>query len=305
MNTLVHSSLPRRALFSNASDAAGYQLYSTALSIIVVTVLGFSATQVGLLNALGTLSFLFLVVPIGALVDRIGAPRILVLSLALKTTLALATLLLVVFGLLNTATAMAVVTVMGVAVVASENAQVAVTPMLVGAKDRIADLVARMTAADRVAGVVAPAAAGALLALGSAAVPLALALALFVLALLPAASLLGLRTGSSTAEGAGSDTEPEASSTQDARRVSVFEVDCTDARSPLHWSAHTPFEVPLTATATTSASGRRSRPASRVRPERSCRTPAVTTRREVSEPAGRGGLSAVGMRGRSRPLRNG
>lgn len=219
MNTLVHSSLPRRALFSNASDAAGYQLYSTALSIIVVTVLGFSATQVGLLNALGTLSFLFLVVPIGALVDRIGAPRILVLSLALKTTLALATLLLVVFGLLNTATAMAVVTVMGVAVVASENAQVAVIPMLVGAKDRIADLVARMTAADRVAGVVAPAAAGALLALGSAAVPLALALALFVLALLPAASLLGLRTGSSTAEGAGSDTEPEASSTQDARRA--------------------------------------------------------------------------------------
>ncbi|MDN5822398.1 MAG: MFS transporter [Brachybacterium sp.] len=216
MNQPLRSALPGRALVSNASDAAGYQLSSTALSVIVVTVLGFSATQVGLLNALGTMSFLFLVVPIGALVDRIGALQILVLSLLLKSALALVTLMLVVLGLLNAVTAMIVVTVMGVAVVASENAQVAATPLLTSSQARIADLVARMTAADRIAGVVAPATAGALLALGGAAIPLALALVLFALALLAATSLVRLRTNSSAAgaeteepSGPGTEQEPE------------------------------------------------------------------------------------------------
>lgn len=211
MNTHVHSSLPRRALFSNASDATGHQLYSTALSVIVVTVLGFSATQVGLLNALGTLSFLVLVVPIGALVDRVGAARILILSLALKTGLALVTSIAAMWGHLNAAAAMVVVTAMGIAVVASENAQVAITPMLVGSKDRIADLVARMTAADRVAGVIAPAVAGALLALGTETIPLALALVLFVLALVPAASLLTVPRRAGEPVAGAQETEPRAS----------------------------------------------------------------------------------------------
>lgn len=217
MNISLHSALPRRALVSNASDAAGYQLFSTALSIIVVTALGFSATQVGLLNALGTLSFLFLVVPIGALVDRVGALRILILSLLLKSLLALATLLLVALGLLNTVAAMIVVTAMGIAVVASENAQVAATPMLVFSQDRIADLVARMAAADRVAGVVAPATAGALLTLGNDAIPPALTLVLFVLALLAALSMArqrarvsGTGAGREDPSGSGAEQAPSA-----------------------------------------------------------------------------------------------
>lgn len=215
MNISPCFSLPRRALLSNGSDAAGYQLWSTALSVVVVTVLGFGATQVGLLNALGTASFLLLVVPLGALVDRAGAPRVLVFSLGVKLILVLVTVALLILGALTQVAAMVVVAVMGVAVVASENAQVAITPLLATTKDGIADLVARMTAADRVAGVVAPATAGALLAVTADVVPFLLALVLVVMALVPALPLRALRpggtadapttTGTFEARGAGGD----------------------------------------------------------------------------------------------------
>lgn len=66
----------RPAILSNASDAGANQLFGITLDIVTVTVLGFSATQVGLLNALGSLAFLFLSVPLGMLVDRVGAARV-------------------------------------------------------------------------------------------------------------------------------------------------------------------------------------------------------------------------------------
>ena len=74
-----------RLLLSNTLDATGSKLFDAIISLTVVLHLGFSATELGLLNFLGALSFLLLSVPIGHLVDRLGAGFTLFLSLLGKT----------------------------------------------------------------------------------------------------------------------------------------------------------------------------------------------------------------------------
>ncbi len=185
--------LVRRALLSNASDAAGYQLFDTLIAIIVVTALGFTATQVGLLNALGSLSFLVLAVPIGIVVDAWGASRIILLSLAIKIAITTATLALYAAGSLNALATFVLVTVIGAATVASENAQSAIVPRLASGKGGISSFVSSMAAADRVAGIVAPSLAGTLAALSGNILALSLSIVFLVIAALSALRLLSVK----------------------------------------------------------------------------------------------------------------
>ena len=84
----------RLLLASNASDAAGSNLFDLALTMVAITVLGLSATELGILNALGMISFLLLAVPLGMLVDRVGARNVLLVSLISKVVIVAATLAL-------------------------------------------------------------------------------------------------------------------------------------------------------------------------------------------------------------------
>lgn len=76
----LRSSLPRPRwplLLSNALDAAGRRGVDFVTDVLAVLVLGASAAQMGLLNAIGTLAFLVLGIPIGVLVDRSPTVRLL------------------------------------------------------------------------------------------------------------------------------------------------------------------------------------------------------------------------------------
>lgn len=192
MITHARPRLQRPALLSNAADAAGTQLYDTILSIVVVTALGFTATQLGLLNALGSLSFLLLVVPIGLLVDHWGPGRSIVLSLTVKLVAAACTLLLAATGTLGTLSTCVLVTIIGAVTVASENAQTALVPRISGDGRDIAAFIANMAAADRIVGIIAPALAGMLVALTGSGPAFALAVLLLGIAVVPALRLRGL-----------------------------------------------------------------------------------------------------------------
>ena len=69
------SRLPR-LLVSNGLDAGVGRILDTVTDVVAVTTLGMTTTQLGLLNALGSISFLLLAVPLGALVDARGATRV-------------------------------------------------------------------------------------------------------------------------------------------------------------------------------------------------------------------------------------
>lgn len=157
---------PRRGLpllLSNAVDASGRQGADLALDVLAVTILGATAAQMGLLNALGTLAFLVLGIPIGVLVDRSPTTR-LILSAGLTRAGLLSTVVLA--GLLDALSLphlYVVAALAGTAGVVTETAQTAVVPRVVGT-DRVASLVARLQSAESVIGLVVPAAAGALVA---------------------------------------------------------------------------------------------------------------------------------------------
>lgn len=172
----------RPAILSNASDAGANQLFGITLDIVTVTVLGFSATQVGLLNALGSLAFLFLSVPLGMLVDRVGAARVLAVSLVAKLLGSGTVLILFLTGQLGTVAAMVAVTVTGILTVASENAQTTIVPGLTRDTRGIAHVIATMASIDRAAGIIFPGVTGALIALWGGAPALALSTAFFALA---------------------------------------------------------------------------------------------------------------------------
>ncbi|WP_335338928.1 MFS transporter [Actinomyces radicidentis] len=183
------TALPR-LLTSNGLDAASGTMLDTVLDVVTVTVLGMSTTQLGLLNALGTISFLLLAVPLGSVVDAHGATRVLPVVLTGKVAILAATTALLTTGTLQPAALMVLVTALGVLTAAAENAQVSAVPLIEPDHGRIATAVASLSAADRVAGVVIPGATGLLLAAVGANRMLSVATVLAVLALVAA---LGLR----------------------------------------------------------------------------------------------------------------
>lgn len=183
------TALPR-LLTSNGLDAASGKMLDTVLDVVTVTVLGMSTTQLGLLNALSTISFLLLAVPLGSVVDARGATRVLPVVLTSKVAILAAMTALLIGGALHPVVLMALVTALGVLTVAAENAQVSAVPLIEPDHGRIATAVASLSAADRVAGVVIPGATGLLLAAVGASRMLTVATVLAVLALVAA---LGLR----------------------------------------------------------------------------------------------------------------
>ncbi len=60
----------RYLITSNASDAAARGLGDITIDLLFVSALGASAFQMGLLNTLGSLAFVFASVPAGHLVDK-------------------------------------------------------------------------------------------------------------------------------------------------------------------------------------------------------------------------------------------
>ena len=200
----------RLLLASNASDSAGSNLFDLALMMVAITVLGLSATELGILNALGMISFLVLAVPLGMLVDHVGARNVLLVSLISKVAIVVATFAFYAAGSLTTIGMMVIATLMGVVVVATENAQTTTAPSVALDRDDTHRVVARMASADRIAGIVSPAVAGFLIASYGGLPVFGLAGALLILAVFPALGLMRDKKNSNA-----DVPEPELSSEKD------------------------------------------------------------------------------------------
>ena len=170
----------RPLLLSNSLDAAGRQGADLATDVLAVVVLGATATQMGLLNALGTLAFLVLGIPVGVFVDRSPTVRLLLAS-GLVRSLLLASLVLAWWlDSLTLAHLYAVAVLAGTAALVVETTQTAIVPRVVGTAG-VSALVSRLQSAESVISLVVPAAAGVLVALTGAGPVLALAAALTAL----------------------------------------------------------------------------------------------------------------------------
>ncbi|GAA1134692.1 MFS transporter [Ornithinicoccus hortensis] len=166
-------------MLSNTLDAGSRQAADLGTDIIAVTVLGASATQMGLLNALGTVAFLVLGIPVGVLVDRSPTVRTLLAAGLTRAGLLSTVVLAWWVGGLTLLHLYAVALLAGVCSVVTETTQTALAPRLVG-PERVGPLVARMQSAETVVGLVAPAAAGALAAAAGAGPLLGVAVAVTV-----------------------------------------------------------------------------------------------------------------------------
>ncbi|RRD35571.1 MFS transporter [Leucobacter sp. OH2974_COT-288] len=207
---------------SNLGDAAGTKLFDTVISLTVVLHLGFSATQLGLLNFLGALSFFLLAVPAGIIVDRIGAVPALLSSLLAKTVFIFAVLALFYYDALNATTTLILVTVLGALSLFTETAQTTVAPLLVHEERKIADVVAKLAAADQVMSVAVPVAGGLLFALSGSLGGLLTAAALALIAALAALRLWRIRarsTASPAQPAAAGDSATAAAVAADAAKT--------------------------------------------------------------------------------------
>lgn len=181
-----HGSPTRRGLpllVSNALDAAGRQAADLATDVLAVVVLGAGAAQMGVLNALGTLAFLVLGIPVGVLVDRSPTVRLLLGSGVVRTLLLASVLLAWSLDALTMVHLYAVALLAGTAALVVETTQSAIVPRVVGTAG-VSRLVSRMQSAESVITLVVPALAGGLVALSGAGVTLAVGAALTLLAAL-------------------------------------------------------------------------------------------------------------------------
>lgn len=157
---------PRRALpllISNALDASGRQGADLALDVLAVTVLGATAAQMGVLNAVGTLAFLLLGVPVGVMVDRSPTTRLLLGSGLIRAALLSSVVTAWALGALSMPHLYVVAALAGTAGVVTETAQSAIATRVAG-PGGVSHLVGRMQSAESVIGLVVPAGAGALIA---------------------------------------------------------------------------------------------------------------------------------------------
>ncbi|WP_256840408.1 MFS transporter [Ornithinimicrobium faecis] len=173
----------RPLILSNALDAAGRNTADLATDVLAVVVLGATAAQMGLLNALGTLAFLVLGIPIGVLVDRSPTVRLLLASGLVRAALLASLVLAWSLDGLTLLHLYAVATLAGTAAVVVETTQTAIAPRAVGVSG-VSRLVSRMQSAESVISLVVPALAGVLVALTGAGPTLAVAAALTAFAAL-------------------------------------------------------------------------------------------------------------------------
>ena len=141
---------------SNATDAFFVQAFGPWIEIVAVALLAASAWQMGLLNALTTVAFMILGIPIGVFVDRFEAVRVLKLALVAKVALAAVLVAVAASGHLTIPFLLAFATVMGIVTVATETAQVSTVPALTDHDGQISRTVANIATWDRAASLVAP-----------------------------------------------------------------------------------------------------------------------------------------------------
>lgn len=197
----------RRLLASNSLDAAGRTLADLILDLVLVLVLGASAFELGLLNALGSVAFAVAAVPIGYLVDRFGALRLMRVGLGGKLVLLVVLAVLLATGQLTVPTALVLVTLLGLGHLIVETSQISAVPGLNDEPDNgrgIAKLVSRLTAADQALNIVIPAIGGVAFRLAGASILMSLAAALALVALASAVRIKPMQTppvqASATAE---------------------------------------------------------------------------------------------------------
>ncbi len=186
-----HERSQRHLVGSNATDAAGRTLTDITIDLLFVGTLGASAFEMGLLNTLGSLAFVFASIPAGQLVDKYTALRLLRIGLAGKLVVLGCLTILASSGMLNIAIGMLLCTLLGVCNVFSETAQTSAVPQLIGDDSEsrtagIGKLIARLSAADQSMTVIIPALAGTGFTLLGAPVLLSVAVALSILALMMA-----------------------------------------------------------------------------------------------------------------------
>ena len=167
-------------LISNALDAAGRQAADLATDVLAVVVLGASAAQMGVLNALGTLAFLVLGIPVGVLVDRSPTVRLLLGSGLVRTALLSSVVLAWSLDALTMWHLYAVALLAGTAALVVETTQTAIVPRVVGTAS-VSRLVSRLQSAESVISLVVPALAGGLVALSGAGATMAVGAALTLL----------------------------------------------------------------------------------------------------------------------------
>ncbi|WP_256841310.1 MFS transporter [Ornithinimicrobium cryptoxanthini] len=170
-------------LISNALDAAGRQAADLATDVLAVVVLGASAAQMGVLNALGTLAFLVLGIPVGVIVDRSPTVRLLLGSGVVRTVLLTSVVLAWSLDVLTMMHLYAVALLAGTAALVVETTQTAIVPRVLGTAG-VSRLVSRLQSAESVITLVVPALAGGLVALSGAGVTLAVGATLTLLAAL-------------------------------------------------------------------------------------------------------------------------
>lgn len=168
-------------LISNALDAAGRQVADLATDVLAVVVLGASAAQMGVLNALGTLAFLVLGIPVGVLVDRSPTVRLLLGSGLVRTALLASVVLAWSLDALTMWHLYAVALLAGTAALVVETTQTAIVARVVGTAG-VSRLVSRLQSAESVISLVVPALAGALVALSGAGATMAVGAGLTLLA---------------------------------------------------------------------------------------------------------------------------
>lgn len=189
-------------LISNSLDAAGRQAADLATDVLAVVVLGASAAQMGVLNALGTLAFLVLGIPVGVLVDRSPTARLLLASGLVRTALLFSVVLAWSLDALTMWHLYAVALLAGTAALVIETTQTAIVPRVVGTAG-VSRLVSRLQSAESVISLVVPALAGGLVALSGAGVTMAVGAGLTLLAAFAVLRLRVQRTERAAADGDG------------------------------------------------------------------------------------------------------
>lgn len=173
----------RSLLISNASDAASRTLGDFTIDLVFIGLLGATVMDMGLLNTLGSLAFIFATIPAGHLIDSYHPIRMLRIGLSAKLVLMSCLLLTVLTGTLSIPLGFLLCALMGVCNVVGETAQVSAVPRIVEEEGEersrsISKLVASLTAADQSLGIIIPAAVGTGFALLGASPLLAVAVAL-------------------------------------------------------------------------------------------------------------------------------
>ncbi|WP_081745072.1 MFS transporter [Arthrobacter sp. H14] len=156
---------------SGAVESAGDEASRTLVPIIAVSMLGASAFDVGVINALGLSAFLVLGVPIGVWVDRMRKRRIMIAADLCRAAVIASLPAVYLFGALTIWHLFLAVAVISVADVFFTTAHSTFLPLIVRRND-LSEANARLQSAQTAVTVATPALSGALLRIAAA--PLAL-----------------------------------------------------------------------------------------------------------------------------------